>query len=68
MQEMADRVQRLQQETEEAVQAGNKKYNAMLAERMRVEDELHDEIKVRIPLWCAHVCVWRVGLCACPAR
>ena len=44
--ELADQLLRKQTETEEAVQAGNKKYNAMLAERMRTEDELHDKIKV----------------------
>eukprot|EP00983_Pelagomonas_calceolata_P034670 1085915-Pelagomonas_calceolata.AAC.2 len=33
------------EETEEAVQAGNKKYNAMLAERMKLEDELSEKIQ-----------------------
>ena len=35
-----------QEETEEAVQAGNRKYNDMLAERMKMEDELRDKIQV----------------------
>lgn len=42
-----------QEETEEAVRAGNKKYNEMLAERMRMEDELRDKIQVGLGVrWC----------------
>jgi hypothetical protein len=44
--ELTDQLLRKQTETEEVVQAGNKKYNAMLAERMRTEDELRERIKV----------------------
>ena len=32
-------------ETEDAIHMGNKKYNDMLAERMRMEDQLNEQIQ-----------------------
>lgn len=44
------------QETEEAIQAGNRKYNEMLTERMRLEDELTDRLQV----WpCYFAFIWQ---------
>lgn len=45
MQELQEALQRARRETEEAIQAGNKKYNDMLADRMRIEDSLNAEIE-----------------------
>lgn len=45
MQELQEALQRARRETEEAIQAGNKKYNDMLADRMRIEDSLSAEIE-----------------------
>lgn len=44
--EMTGALMRAKQETEEAIQAHNKKYNDMLAERLRKEDELQDKLQV----------------------
>ena len=43
-QELQTALQRAHQETEDAIQTHNKKYNDMLAERMRVEDGLTDQL------------------------
>ena len=43
-QELMDALKRAKQETEEAIQAGNRKYNDMLAQTMRTEDQLKAEI------------------------
>ena len=39
-----DALKRAKQETEEAIQAGNRKYNDMLATTMKTEDQLKAEI------------------------
>lgn len=43
--ELQEALQKARVETEEAILAGNKKYNNMLAERLRTEDELTGELE-----------------------
>jgi hypothetical protein len=44
--ELSEALAKAKQETEEAIQAGNKKYNEMVAQYMRKEDETSERIQV----------------------
>ena len=54
VQDLLDALQKAKQETEEAIQAGNRKYNDMLANSMRTEDQLQAEVKEVRPCVCVH--------------
>ncbi len=43
-QELQEALNRARQETEDAIQTHNKKYNDMLAERLRAEDSLSEQL------------------------